>query len=454
LHRDNAIVAPGSDTIAAIATAPGKGGIGIVRVSGSDLRPLITGILGKFPEPRKAIRSKFLDSRGEGLDEGLAIYFVGPASYTGQDSLELHGHGGPVVLQMVLERCLELGARPAQPGEFTQRAFLNGKLDLAQAEAVADLIDAATTVSARSAMRSLSGEFSRVIESLVAQLIELRMLVEATLDFPEEDIEPADRSQSVARLEKLSMETARALERGRRGSILRSGLNVVIAGRPNMGKSSLLNALAGEDLAIVTAIPGATRDAIRQAIQIEGVPLNIIDTAGLRDTADEVEVLGIGRTWEMIERADAALLIVEAGRGVLPEDEAILSRLPAGIARIVVHNKLDLTTDEACREIEGENQVVRLSAKTGQGLDLLRAALLEIAGWQPGSEDVFMARARHLDALVRAAVHLDNAAEVASRIELFAEELRLAQTELSSITGEFAADDLLGEIFSRFCIGK
>ena len=447
-------MAPGSDTIAAIATAPGKGGIGIVRVSGADLGPLMAGILGRIPEPRKAVRSRFLDQRGEGLDQGLAIYFVGPASYTGQDSLELHGHGGPVVLQMVLERCLELGARLAHPGEFTQRAFLNDKLDLAQAEAVADLIDAATTVSARCAMRSLSGEFSAVIESLVAQLIELRMLVEASLDFPEEDIEPADRSQAVRRLEKLSAETARALERGRRGSILRTGLSVVIAGRPNMGKSSLLNALAGEDLAIVTAIPGTTRDAIRQTIQIEGVPLNIIDTAGLRDSADEVEVLGIGRTWEMIQRADAALLIVEWGCGILPADEAILARLPARIARIVVHNKVDLTTKQPCRETEGENQHVHLSAKTGQGLDLLRATLLEIAGWQPGSEDVFMARARHLDALVRAAGHLDKAARVVSQIELFAEELRLAQSELSSITGEFAADDLLGEIFSRFCIGK
>lgn len=447
-------MAPGYDTIAAIATASGKGGIGIVRVSGNDLRPLIAGILGKFPEPRKAIRTKFIDSLGGCLDDGLAIYFVGPASYTGEDTLELHGHGGPVVLQMLLERCLELGARLAQPGEFTQRAFLNDKLDLAQAEAVADLIDATTTVSARCAMRSLRGEFSAVIASLVAQLIELRMLVEASLDFPEEDIEQADRQQTIARLKQLSAEVDRALEQGRRGSILRGGLNVVIAGRPNMGKSSLLNALAGEDLAIVTAIPGTTRDAIRQTIQIEGVPLNFIDTAGLRDTPDELEVLGISRTWEMIERADVALLIVEAGCGVVPDDEVILSRLPDQISRIVVHNKLDLTKGTPSQTIDGGNRVVWLSAKTGEGLDLLRAALLELAGWQPGGEDVFMARARHLDALVRSARNLARAREVISRSELFAEELRLAQNELGLIIGEFVADDLLGEIFSRFCIGK
>lgn len=447
-------MAPASDSIAAIATAPGKGGIGIVRISGADLRPIISGILEKLPAPRRAIRTKFLDSKGAPLDEGLAIYFVGPASYTGQDTLELHGHGGPVVLHMLLERCMELGARPAQPGEFTQRAFLNDKLDLAQAEAVADLIDATTTVSARCAMRSLSGEFSAVIESLVKQLIELRMLVEASLDFPDEEIEQADRSQILVHLKKLNAEVGRALERGRRGSILRGGLNVAIVGRPNVGKSSLLNALAGEDLAIVTAIPGTTRDAIRQVIQMDGVPLNFIDTAGLRETPDEVEVLGISKTWEMIERADVALLMVEAGKGVLPEDEVILSRLPERVMRIVVHNKLDLTKGTPSRKFEEENQSVYLSAKTGQGLDLLRSAMLEIAGWLPGGEDVFMARARHLDALIGAERYLGRATEETLRSELLAEELRLAQNELGSITGDFVADDLLGEIFSRFCIGK
>ena len=445
---------PGSDTIAAIATAPGKGGIGVVRVSGGDLRSVITGLLGRIPDARRAVRARFLDAKGACLDEGIAVYFAQPASYTGEDVIELQGHGGPVVLQMVLERCLELGARPALPGEFTQRAFLNDKLDLAQAEAVADLIDSATTVSARCAMRSLTGEFSSVIDALVEQLVELRMLVEATLDFPEEDIEQADRSEADSRLEKLIAATAQALDQGRRGSILRSGLNVVIVGRPNMGKSSLLNALAGEDLAIVTAIPGTTRDAIRQAIQIEGVPLSIIDTAGLRETPEEVEALGISRTWEMLRRADVALLLVEASSGVLSEDEAILAGLPEKIVRIIVQNKLDLTDGSPSRENNGTNQVVRLSAKTGRGLDLLRAALLEVAGWQPGSEDIFMARVRHLDALLRAKEFLENAAMVISQPELFAEELRLAQRELNSITGEFVADDLLGEIFSRFCIGK
>lgn len=445
---------PDSENIAAIATAPGRGGIGIVRVSGGHIVPLVTGILGRIPEPRRAIRSSFLGDGGQVLDEGLAIYFAGPASYTGEDMLELQGHGGPVVLRMILERCLELGARPAQPGEFTQRAFLNDKMDLAQAEAVVDLINASTAVSARCALRSLRGDFSKAIESLVAQLIEIRMIVEASLDFPEEEIEPTDRSALIARVTDLRIEINRTIERGRRGSVLRSGLNVVIAGRPNMGKSSLLNALAGEDLAIVTAIPGTTRDAIRQTISIQGVPLNIIDTAGLRETPDEVEILGISKTWDMLERADVALLIVEAGVGIQAEDLIILSRLPETIYRMVIHNKVDLCSGEPGRKTEANGEVLRLSAKTGAGLDLLRAALLEKAGWLPGDEDVFMARLRHLDALTKGSEYISRALTVISRQELFAEELRLAQRELGAITGEFAADDLLGEIFSRFCIGK
>ena len=447
-------MAAGSDSIVAVATAPGKGGIGIVRASGSDLGPIIAGIIGIAPEPRSALLARFLNSQGQAIDQGLVIFFKGPASYTGQDTLELHGHGGPVVLQMLLERCIELGARPAQPGEFTQRAFLNDKMDLAQAEAVADLIDANTSVSARCAMRSLSGEFSRIIESFVAQLIELRMLVEASLDFPDEEIDFADRSQIFSRLERLRAELGRALDSGRRGSILRTGLNVVIAGRPNMGKSSLLNALAGEDLAIVTPVPGTTRDAIRQSIEIEGVPINFIDTAGLRDTPDEVEVLGIARTWEMIERADVVMVVVEAASGVLAEDEEIFAKLPNRVPRIIVSNKLDLIGDEPSRTCQGNSQMLSLSAKTGKGLNLLKSALLEIVGWHPGGEDVFMARARHLDALIRASSFLDMAAAVVTQSELFAEELRLAQNELCTITGDFVADDLLGEIFSRFCIGK
>lgn len=447
-------MAAGCDSIVAVATAPGKGGIGIVRASGSDLGPMIAGIIGISLEPRRALLARFLNSQGEAIDQGLAIFFKGPASFTGQDTLELHGHGGPVVLQMLLERCIELGARPAQPGEFTQRAFLNDKMDLAQAEAVADLIDANTSVSARCAMRSLSGEFSMIIESFVAQLIELRMVIEASLDFPDEEIDFADRSQIFSRLERLRAEIGRALDRGRRGSILRTGLNVVIAGRPNMGKSSLLNALAGEDLAIVTPVPGTTRDAIRQSIQIEGVPINFIDTAGLRDTPDEIEVLGITRTWEMIERADVVMVIVEAASGVLAEDEEIFAKLPNRVPRIIVRNKLDLIGDEPSRTCQGNSQILSLSAKTGKGLNLLQSALLEIIGWHPGGEDVFMARARHLDALVRASRFLDMAAAVVMQSELFAEELRLAQNELCTITGDFVADDLLGEIFSRFCIGK
>lgn len=445
---------PDAEIIAAIATAPGKGAVGIVRVSGRRLEPLMMGILGRTLQARRLVHSSFQDSRAGVIDEGLAVFFAAPASYTGEDCLELQGHGGPVVLQMVLERCLELGARPALPGEFTKRAFLNHKLDLAQAEAVADLIDASTAVSARCALRSLRGEFSKAVDRLARQLIDLRMLVEAGLDFPEEDIEPAERNDAIRGLRGLQQSTASALESAQRGSVLRNGLSVVIAGRPNMGKSSLLNALAGDDLALVTPVPGTTRDAIRQTIQVAGVPLNIVDTAGLRETPDEVERLGIGRTWQMIERADVALLIVDAATGMLPEDQAILQRLPAGIPRIIVHNKVDLAQVESSRTVSGTDLVVCLSAKTGSGLDLLRQALLEIAGWQPGNEDVFMARVRHLDALRRALGHFNAAEQVLGQPELFAEELRLGQRELGAITGEFVADDLLGEIFSRFCIGK
>ena len=442
-----------TDPIAAIAIAPGKGGIGIVRLSGRDLRPLVMGLLGRIPPPRRAIHSRFLDSCQKGIDDGLAIFFSGPESYTGEDVLELHGHGGPVVMQMLLRRCLELGARPARPGEFTERAYLNDKLDLAQAEAVADLIDAATTVSARCAMRSLSGDFSRVINSLVAELVDLRVLVEAMLDFPEEEIDHADHADARERLERLKAEVDRALEKSRRGSVLRTGLLVVIAGRPNMGKSSLLNALSGDDVAIVTSIPGTTRDAIRQTVQVSGVPINIVDTAGLRDTADEVEVLGIRKTWEMLERADAAILVVEANTGMVAEDSAILEQLPKTLPRIIVENKLDLTDRAPRLAKDGNAVIVSLSAATGEGLDFLRKALLDVAGWQVEDEDVFMARARHLDALIRASHYLSNASAVLMNWELLAEELRLVQRELGSITGETVADDLLGEIFSRFCIG-
>jgi len=442
------------DVIAAIATAQGRGGIGVVRVSGPGLAGLARSLLGKVPPPRVATRAEFIGEDGRPIDDGIVLFYPAPASYTGEDVLELQGHGGPVVMQMLLRRCIGLGARLAEPGEFTRRAFLNDKLDLAQAEGVADLIDSATEAAARCALRSLRGEFSAVIDALAAQLVELRMLVEATLDFPEEDVDAVDRDQAATRLSGLRAELARALAQGRQGSVLRNGLQVVLAGRPNVGKSSLLNRLAGEELAIVTPIPGTTRDAVRQNIQIEGVPLNIIDTAGLRDTNDEIEAMGISRTWQAIDRADVLLLVVDAAEGIAAPDRAIADRLPKRLPRVVVFNKIDLNGEDAATEFLGHETHVRLSARTGAGLELLRRALLAIAGWQATGEDAFMARERHLVALTRAAECLERAAGVVERPELFAEELRLAHRELGAITGEFTSDDLLGEIFSRFCIGK
>ena len=442
------------DPIAAIATAPGRGGIGVVRVSGRSLVPLALALLGKVPAARRAIRAAFLDARGAAIDDGLALYFPAPHSYTGEEVLELQGHGGPVVMQMLLKRCLELGARLAEPGEFTRRAFLNDKLDLAQAESVADLIEAASDSAARCALRSLRGEFSAAVEALVRQLIELRMLVEATLDFPEEEVDPLDRADAKGRHARLLQAIETALAKSRQGSLLRTGLQVVLAGQPNVGKSSLLNRLAGEELAIVTAIPGTTRDSVRQAIQIDGVPLNIVDTAGLRDTQDEVERLGIARTWSEIGKADVVLLLVDARAGVTKQDLELVARIPQGVKRVFVHNKTDLAGTAARLEQTQAGASIHLSAKTGAGMDLLRAELLAVAGWQRGAEDLFMARERHLVALRRAAEHVAGAGEQFSRPELFAEELRQAQEQLNSITGEFAADDLLGEIFSRFCIGK
>lgn len=442
------------DPIAAIATAPGRGGIGVVRVSGKSLLSLAQALLGKAPAARHAVKAAFLDAQGTPIDDGIALYFPAPRSYTGEDVLELQGHGGPVVMQLLLKRCLELGARLAEPGEFTRRAFLNDKLDLAQAESVADLIEAATDSAARCALRSLRGEFSAAIEELVRQLVELRMLVEATLDFPDEELDPLDRADAKGRHIRLAGAIETALAKSRQGSLLRSGLQVVLAGQPNVGKSSLLNRLAGEELAIVTAIPGTTRDSVRQAIHIEGVPLNVVDTAGLRDTQDEVERMGIARTWGEIGRADVVLLLVDARAGVTTRDLELLKRIPSGVRRLFVHNKTDLAGSGPQVEHENGSTNLHLSAKTGAGVDLLRAELLAAAGWQQGAEDLFMARERHLVALRQAAQHTARAGEHFGRPELFAEELRLAQEQLNSITGEFAADDLLGEIFSRFCIGK
>lgn len=437
------------DLIAAIATAPGRGGVGVVRVSGANIEPLATAILGRVPEARHATFSRFLDSNGEVLDEGIALHFVAPHSFTGEQVLELQGHGGPVVLNLILQRCVDLGARLAEPGEFTRRAYLNGKLDLAQAEAVADVIDAASGEAARSAVRSLSGAFSARISELVEALIRLRMLVEATLDFPEEEIDFLRDADAFGRLDTIDASLQAVRAQARQGALLREGLTVVLIGQPNVGKSSLLNRLAGFEAAIVTDIAGTTRDTVREAIQIQGVPLHIIDTAGLRDTEDAVEKLGIARTWAAVEKADVALLLVDAAHGLSAHESTILERLPC-VNRLTVHNKIDVTA-EAARAVGNE---IWLSAKTGSGVDLLRGKLLEAAGWQAAGEGAFMARARHLDALARGARHLAAARESAGQLELFAEELRLAQIALSEITGEFTADDLLGEIFSKFCIGK
>jgi len=445
------------ETIAAIATAPGRGGVGVIRVSGSDLLPVALALTGKTPKPRYATLTDFKAADGSTIDSGLLLYFPDPNSFTGEDVLELQGHGGPVVMQMLLARCLDLGARLAEPGEFSRRAFLNGKLDLAQAEAVADLIDAATTSAARSAVRSLQGEFSKAIHSLTDELINLRMLVEATLDFPEEDIDFLKAANAFGRLETLQLKLAEVFDRAGQGKLLQTGLHVVLAGQPNVGKSSLLNRLAGDDLAIVTPIAGTTRDALRSTIQIEGIPLHIIDTAGLRETEDEVEKIGIERSWREIERADVVLLLVDARAGVAEADREILARLPERLKRITIYNKIDLSGKPAERHDEPDTTAISLSARSGEGIELLRQELLNIAGWHQ-AEDVFIARERHLRALAAAQEHIAAARNVVEgplpALELFAEELRLAQQSLGEITGEFTADDLLGVIFSRFCIGK
>jgi tRNA modification GTPase len=443
-----------TDTIAAVATAPGRGGIGVVRVSGTGLLDFAYRLTGKQPPARRATMADFRAADGSVIDQGILLFFPAPHSFTGEDVLELQGHGGPVVMQQLLGRCVELGARLAEPGEFTRRAFLNDKLDLAQAEAVADLIEASTVQAARSALRSLSGEFSRQVHELVDQLVELRMLVEATLDFPEEEIDPLRDTDMVPRLERLRAGLAELRGRARQGSLLRTGMTVVLAGLPNVGKSSLLNRLAGEERAIVTDIAGTTRDALRETIQVEGIPLHVIDTAGLRDTDDTVERIGIERTWREIEKADVVLQIVDARAGVTPADRAIAGRLPAGVERVVVENKCDLAHQQAGR-FESHGQVhLRLSAKTGEGISLLHEELLRVAGWQGHGEDLILARERHLEALAGAERRLTLAAGELQRLELAAEELRLAQEDLSAITGEFTADDLLGVIFGRFCIGK
>jgi len=431
------------DTIAAIATPVGRGGIGVVRISGVRAPDIARRLLGEVPPARCASLKTFRDATGAALDEGIAIYFPAPHSYTGEPVLELQGHGGPLLMQSVLAACLDAGARLAEPGEYTRRAFLEGKLDLAQAEAVADLIDAASREAARSALRSLSGAFSAAIGTLQTGLVELRALTEAMLDFPEDDVDALHRDDAQRRLSALRRSLDDVLAKSRQGSLLRSGIHVVLAGRPNVGKSSLLNRLAGEERAIVTPIAGTTRDALREPIQIEGVPLVVVDTAGLRASADLVESLGIERTQRELARADVVIAVFEAGTA-----GDALEGLPPDARRIDVYNKLDLFP-----HFTPPAGALALSAKTGLGLETLRRAILEAAGWSSAGESVFLARERHLRALESAREHLSTAVNE-RRWELFAEELRLAHAALGAITGEFSADDLLGEIFSRFCVGK
>ena len=467
------------DPIAAIATAPGRGAVGIVRVSGKGLGVLVEAVCGRTLRPREATYLPFRDAVGQPIDQGLALFFPAPHSYTGEDVLELQAHGGPVVLQLLLARCLEAGAqahpatgqpalpglRVAQPGEFTERAFLNDKIDLAQAEAIADLIDASTTAAARSASRSLTGAFSHEIHALRDALIHLRMLVEATLDFPEEEIDFLRKADARGQLSNLKQTLSQVMRRARQGALLREGIKVVIAGQPNAGKSSLLNALAGAELAIVTPIAGTTRDKVQQTIQIEGVPLHIIDTAGLRDSDDEVERIGIARAWDEIAGADAVLFLHDLARRDALDyraadaviESTLAEKLPSSVPVIDVWNKVDCVPG-AAQPASAGRAAVHLSARTGEGLDALRRILLEVAGWQSAPEGVYIARARHVQALRTVQQHLEEAAAqldaLGPALDLLAEELRLAQNALSSITGEFSSDDLLGVIFSSFCIGK
>ena len=448
------------DTIAALATPPGRGGVGIIRLSGPDSASIASRMLGHCPPPRQAHYGPF-HGQSEAIDEGIAVYFAGPHSFTGEDVLELQGHGGPVIMDLLLERCLQLGARLARPGEFSERAFLNDKLDLAQAEAIADLIDATSRHAAENAVRSLQGEFSRVVHALVQRLIELRVYVEAAIDFPEEEIDFLADGHVATHLQ----EVADALENVRKaagqGALMREGMNVVIAGRPNAGKSSLLNALTEQDTAIVTDIAGTTRDVLREHIHLDGMPLHIIDTAGLRDTPDAVEKIGVARAWAEIEKADRVLLLVDASTtdAVDPLDiwPEFVERLPDRSRLTLVRNKIDTNQEPAGIDLSTPQPTLRLSAKTGTGVDNLKQHLKDIMGYSATTEGRFSARRRHLDALDRAREALSAGQAQLKGYgagELLAEDLREAQQALGEITGEFSADDLLGEIFGSFCIGK
>ena len=444
------------DVIAAIATGSGHAAIGVIRLSGPRLSRFMQPLFAGEIPPRQAILTDFLDSRSRALDKGIALFFPSPHSYTGEDVLELQGHGGPAVLQLLLRRCLAVGARLAAPGEFSRRAFLNGKLDLAQAEAVADLIEASSEAAARAAMLSLKGEFSHEIQALVFELTALRVQIEADIDFPEEDADTRDDSGRSRALQRVRQRLDGIHARSASGKLLRDGVQVVLIGPPNVGKSSLLNRLAGDEVAIVTELPGTTRDTVRSEILLDGMAIHLVDTAGLRETQDAVEQLGIDRARKAVQDADLVLLVDDVERGRLADQDWILGQIPRTVKRIRVLNKIDLLNRQPDkRQIGGETQVA-VSAKTAAGLALLHAAILEAVGRSPSpeGEGVFLARERHLEVLARAAGHLENAKTCLTQLELFAEELRLAQLALSEITGEFSADDLLGEVFSKFCIGK
>jgi tRNA modification GTPase len=441
-----------SDTIVAVATPPGRGGVGIIRLSGALAAPIANALLGNLPTPRKATHKRFKAADGSTLDDGIALYFPAPHSFTGEDVLELQGHGGNVVLDMLLKRCLELGARLARPGEFSERAFLNDKLDLAQAEAIADLIDSGSEQAARSALRSLQGEFSQAVNQLLTSLIELRVYVEAALDFPDEEVDFLADNAITQRLSHIKSQLSTIFQKARQGSLLREGMHLVIVGRPNAGKSSLLNALSGQETAIVTEIAGTTRDVLRERINLDGMPLHIVDTAGLRDSDDPVEKIGIERAWQEVAKADLVLVLVDDSQAA-SATEAILSQLPANLPRLTVHNKIDLSGQSAGKH--GEH--LYISAKQGLGIDALRAELKACMGFQGEAEDSFIARRRHLQALEATQQAVDRAESQLRDYhagELMAEELRTAQDALGQITGKFSPDDLLGEIFSSFCIGK
>ena len=441
------------DTIAAVATPAGRGGVGIVRVSGPDAAGIAREILGECPPPRLARYQPFLDKDQKPLDQGIALFFPGPHSFTGEDVLELQGHGGPVLMDMLLGRCLELGARPARPGEFSERAFLNDKLDLAQAEAIADLIDSGSEKAARSALRSLQGDFSKAVDGLLDELVALRVYVEAALDFPEEEVDFLATGAVLSRLDALSEQLREIQCKASQGSLLREGLHLVIAGQPNAGKSSLLNQLAGRDAAIVTHIAGTTRDVLKEQIQLDGMPLHVIDTAGLRTSDDPVEAEGVRRAWQEIEAADIVILVIDAQKGFSSNDQAILDQLPPSLPVIRVYNKVD----QSGHRSGVEKDHVYLSAKTGAGIPELRSVLEKKVGYEASTEGVFTARRRHVEALAKT---LDAVKRARNQLveyqagELMAEELRLAQESLGSITGRFTSDDLLGEIFTSFCIGK